>query len=293
MTDTLNVNVLVAAKEEYSKQLCTCIQNHILDIINEIYNESQLNNLRRKVSFSNFQLTLKEVPNWSGYKLESKLTKINSACPYLMDLITAIFVSHVKILACVRLKKDDKSVKIKVPNLNIFLHKIIITVCESVYYKPNIIHEKEKILDLINTSIMDTITGQIPIQSILNEYLSGVFNEDEDEKEEEEEKLPVIPIEQPIERVNEKPDDSVEELKKELNYIDEIENHKNEPIKIKKRSHIEDDEESDYSNNGDKEEDEDDEKEEDEEDEEDDEDDEEYKDEKKNVETRGKESSLF
>ena len=92
---------------------------------------------------------------------------------------------------------------------------------------------------------------------------------------------------------NEKPDDSVEELKKELNYIDEIENHKNEPIKIKKRSHIEDDEESDYSNNGDKEEDEDDEKEEDEEDEEDDEDDEEYKDEKKNVETRGKESSLF
>ena len=117
MSDTLNVNVLVAAKDEYTGQLCSAIKNHILDIIYLLYKESQLNNKRLKVSYSNFQLILKDVPNWSAFKIEEKLTKVNSNCPYLMDLITAIFVSHVKILACVRLKKDDKSVKIKVPNL--------------------------------------------------------------------------------------------------------------------------------------------------------------------------------
>src|SRR6056300_565014 len=113
MSETLNVNVLVAAKEEYSKQLINCIQPSIYDILLSIFEDSQKNNIRLSISYSNFQKELKSVPHWADYKLEEKLNSINRKFPYLMDLITAIFVSHVKILACVRLKTDDKSVKIK------------------------------------------------------------------------------------------------------------------------------------------------------------------------------------
>ena len=124
MSETLNVNVLVAAKEEYTKQLVSSLQTPLYEIIKNIYKESQRNNIRRDISYSNFQLELKKVPHWASFKLEEKLSNINNKFPYLMDLITAIFVSHVKILACVRLKSDNKSIKIKVPNLNTFLLKL-------------------------------------------------------------------------------------------------------------------------------------------------------------------------
>ena len=100
-----------------------------------------------------------------------------------MDLITAIFVSHVKILACVRLKSDNKSIKIKVPNLNTFLHKLLIKCCETLYYEPQTIHsEKFRVIEIISVSIEDTIANQVPIEYILSEYLAGAFDEEPNEQ---------------------------------------------------------------------------------------------------------------
>jgi len=223
MSETLNVNVLVAAKEEYSKQLINCIQPSIYDVLLSIFEDSQKNNIRLSVSYSNFQKELKAVPHWADYRLEEKISPVSRKFPYLMDLITAIFVSHVKILACVRLKTDDKSVKIKVPSLKSFLHKIIVACSEQIYYDPQCIHdEKVKMFKLINESINETIANQIPIEYILSEYLSGAFDEpetkypenndvieneldedDEDLSDEEEflpenKEIPIIPISNPV-----------------------------------------------------------------------------------------------
>lgn len=180
MSETLNVNVIVAAKEEYTKQLINILQPDIYELIKNIFINSQKNNIRRLLSYSNFQKELKNVPNWSAYTLEEYLKKINQKYPYLMDLITAIFVSHVKILACVRIKADDKSIKIKVPNLNNFLHKIIIIISEQVYYSPAIMdYDKDSFFSIISSSITDAISKQVPIEYILNEYLSGAFDEED------------------------------------------------------------------------------------------------------------------
>ena len=275
MAETLNVNVLVAAKEEYTKQLITTIQNGLYDVIKEIYNDSQKNNIRRSVSYSNFQRELKSVPNWTSFKLDEKLQYINSKFPYLMDLITAIFVSHVKILACVRLKSDNKSVKIKVPNLNTFLHKIIINCCETIYYDPELIESsKSVIFDIINTSIHDTIANQIPIEYILNEYLSGVFDEEEpsypeqnniydqepdlnefsDEEDlEEKRNIPIIPIQKPISKAvqpgtirddlpfNEPAPMPSAEPTKEIEDFKELKDNKDNNLIVNKQDEINDD----------------------------------------------------
>ncbi len=276
MTETLNVNVLVAAKEEYTKQLITTIQNGLYNLIKEIYDDSQKNNVRRAVSYSNFQKELKAVPNWTSFRLEEKLQYINSKFPYLMDLITAIFVSHVKILACVRLKSDNKSVKIKVPNLNTFLHKIIINCCETIYYDPEIIDSsKSVIFDIINTSIHDTIASQIPIEYILNEYLSGVFDEDEpsypeqnklyeeepelnefsDEEDlEEKRNIPIIPIQKPVAKAilpgtlkddlpfNTNQSEQFNEPVKEIEDFKELKDNKDTNLVVNKQEEINDDE---------------------------------------------------
>ena len=284
MSETLNVNVLVAAKEEYSKQLVNCIQPGIYEILLSIFEDAQKNNVRLNVSYSNFQRELKGVPHWVDYRLEEKLNSVNRKFPYLMDLITAIFVSHVKILACVRLKTDNKSVKIKVPSLNSFLHKIIIACCEHIYYNPQCIHdEKVKMFKMINECINETIANQIPIEYILNEYLSGAFDEpetkypenndvieneldepDEDLSDEEEfrpesKEIPIIPISKPIHSKvveqmirNNKEDpleDTEEETEKPVDSIENISELKSiEPdteVTVNKQYDISDDDESD------------------------------------------------
>ena len=274
MSETLNVNVLVAAKEEYTRQLISSLQASIYEIIKNVYIESQKNNIRRDISYSNFQMELKKVPNWASFKLDENLSEINSKFPYLMDLITAIFVSHVKILACVRLKSDNKSIKIKVPNLNTFLHKIIINVSETIYYDPYVIHDqKDKIFSIITTSITETIANQIPIEYILNEYLSGVFDDNEDQpnlyeqpgpeldeedlseddndiEEREIKNIPIIPIDNPVKSVP-KPE-KLDELKidrkePELESFEDLKEKKDivKSFKVDKKDTISDDDLSD------------------------------------------------
>ena len=202
MSESLNVNVLVAAKEEYTKQFIALVENYYITLLEKIYKDSQLKNERRKLSISNFQQELKNVRHWSEFKIEENFKTMNLTLPYLMDLMTAIFVSHVKILASVRLKGDGKSIKIKVPNLNKFLHTILINICEVFYYEPYVYFEdKDKLNLIINNSINDAFSKQIPIDYILKEYLAGVFDEDEEENFEDEkipEQIPLVPIEPPI-----------------------------------------------------------------------------------------------
>ena len=247
MSDSLNVNVLVAAKDEYTKQLVSALQPRMYEILKGILVESQIDNKKNRISISKFQIALKGVPNWTDFKLDEKIKKTKDSYPYLMDLMTAVFVSHVKILACVRLSATDKSIKIKVPNINTFLHKIIIAISEHVYYNPNIIDEgKEKIYSLISTCINDTIGNQIPIQFILSEYLSGVFDEDEPkdepkdepEDEPEEQDIPLVPIERPVEKI-ESGEDFLDS--NEIKSFDELKSKK-DPLTINKREDIEDSE---------------------------------------------------
>ena len=186
MSETLNVNVLVAAKEEYTKQLVYILSPEIYTVILNVFNESQQLKKKRSISLRNFQLQLKKIPVWNTIIIEKNTENIKSKIPYLLDLITAIFVSHVKILACVRLKTDSKSIQVKVPNLDTLLHKIIITNAEKIYYNPDLIlKKKEIVVSLISETIEETIRNQIPIDKILTEYLSGVFDEDEQQSKNE------------------------------------------------------------------------------------------------------------
>ena len=130
---------------------------------------------------------------------------------------------------------------------------------EQVYYNPGIIDEgKEKLYYLIGNCINDTIGNQIPIQSILSEYLSGVFDEDEQQPEDEpevedkpeveadpeveeaesEEDIPLVPIERPVEKLESGKDFLNPD---EIKSFDELKSKK-EPVTINKREDIEDSE---------------------------------------------------
>ena len=239
MSETLNVNVLVAAKEEYTKQLVYILSPEIYIIILNVFNESQLLKKKRSISLRNFQLQLKKIPVWNTIIIEKNTSDIKSKIPYLLDLITAIFVSHVKILACVRLKQDSKSIQVKVPNLDTFLHKIIITNAEKIYYNPDLIlKKKEIVISLISDTIEETIRNQIPIDKILTEYLSGVFDQDNTNLKEDLEKNSMLNEVEDEEIEDEQSDKEKKEDEDEDEYENEDEDENEDENEVESNKNI-------------------------------------------------------
>lgn len=188
MSEALNVNVLVSAKEEYTNQLCYVLSPLIYQGIMSLFEESKkMPKQVRGVSYRNLQIVLANVQNWSSFIIEKETKRIRDYCSYLSDLVTAIFVSHVKILACVRLKGEHKNIKIKIPNMETFIHKIYILVCNKFYNNVTLIHEAEEtLIKMISDIINECIRKQLPIEHILQEYLFDVFNDDSVESEQSE-----------------------------------------------------------------------------------------------------------
>lgn len=187
MSEALNVNVLVSAKEEYTNQLCYVLSPLIYQGLISLFEESKrLPKEVRGISYRNFQIVLVNVQNWSSFIIDKETKRIKEACKYLSDLVTAIFVSHVKILACVRLKGDHKNIKIKIPSMDTFIHKIYILVANKFYNNIRLINEPEEDLTrIISNIINECIRKQLPIEHILHEYLFDVFNEDSESEQSE------------------------------------------------------------------------------------------------------------
>lgn len=180
MGDNLNISVLCAAKEEYLNQLKHYLAPIIQEGFESIYEDAQLT--EPNAILRQFQIFLKQIPRWNQTLLETETKRIRDKCPFLMDLVTAIFVSHVKILASVRLGGDHKNIKLKIPTSEIFVHGIYVNSAEKFFYEPHPFSDlrshknKETIKDIIEETIEDTISSLIPIQDILQEYLSTAFN---------------------------------------------------------------------------------------------------------------------
>ncbi len=183
-SNALNVSVLGAAKEMYIKQLKIVLTPLIHEGFVSLWEDAQkkeddqggYNYLKQ------FQIFLKDIPNWNQTILEEETRRVLGKVDFLMELVTAVFVSHVKILASVRLGGKNRNIRIKVPNAEVFIHTVYTNAAEMIYYNPYVFQNHverehyEKIRDLIEKSVDETIDSMIPIESVLKEYLSNVFS---------------------------------------------------------------------------------------------------------------------
>ena len=125
-----NVNVLAEAKEEYQRQLVNILSPEIYIGIKSIYDvaytyckETNDKNVLKK-----FQKLLSNIPKWNTDKIYGEYDSIttNSNCDFIEDLITAVFVSHTKILSSIKIKKNSKPIPLNVPVGTHFIHKCYI-----------------------------------------------------------------------------------------------------------------------------------------------------------------------
>ena len=201
MTDKeIDANVLVAARDEYTNQLCyylcPLIDEGFVSIYKDAQEQTRSKDPKKASVLRNFQIFCKAIPTWNDTLLNNESERIKKACPFLMDLLTAVFVSNVKILAAIKLKGNSKNIKIKIPTTNIFIHKIYTSCAKFFYYEPQYYHvhrsfhknenNRKNRLAKINEKISSTISDMLPVQEVLEEYLTGGFDSNSEEEEEEE-----------------------------------------------------------------------------------------------------------
>ena len=202
MTDKeIDANVLVAARDEYTHQLSyylsPLVDEGFVSIYKDAQEQTRSKDPKKASVLRNFQIFCKAIPTWNDTLLNNESERIKKACPFLMDLLTAVFVSNVKILAAIKLKGNSKNIKIKIPTTNIFIHKIYTSCAKFFYYEPQYYHvhrsfhknenNRKNRLAKINEKISSTISDMLPVQEVLEEYLTGGFDSSSEEEEEEEE----------------------------------------------------------------------------------------------------------
>ena len=194
MDKKVDISVLVAARDEYIEQLKCIITPLLIQGFNSIYSDSMEITHGKRVIFK-FQELLKEIPNWNQTILQEESKRIKKKCPYIMDIVTAIFVSNVKILASIRLKGSNENIRVKIPTSDIFIHSIYIESAQHIFYDPflfyhhtnkSIQENKETVRKIIRSSIDETIRQMLPFDDILQEYLANALDSDNDSESEAE-----------------------------------------------------------------------------------------------------------
>ena len=207
---SLNINVLVTAREEYLSQLMDILIGFCKPVLKKMFHNSQKNAFFG-YKYREFQEALREIQGWNDVVVNDKVKDLCGQCPYFSELLKAIFVINVKIMSCVKFNPKGKGIKIEIPQLNLFVHKLFIEIGRKFYYEPTLITEPDtEIDDVIESSITELLRKQIPIQQILQEYLMGSFDNESDASEEEAE----------AEEAEEEEDKQSEVHKDELKEID-------------------------------------------------------------------------
>jgi hypothetical protein len=195
--DQGNLAILVDAKFEYTKQLINILKNNLFQGIKKIYNEAKEYSVEHdeldKV-LKKFQFYLSEIPKWNQEVILNEVTEIldKSKCDWLEELITAVFVSHTRILTSINSNKNKKKINLNIPKIDHFIHQCYIDVARAFWKTPYLFDDtlnnyeyqrnRRDAEGIIETCIQETIRKQLPVKHILKEYLGKDYETDDEEE---------------------------------------------------------------------------------------------------------------
>jgi hypothetical protein len=183
--EELSINILVEAKNEYTKQLTNILVPYIYEGVESIYQDSLV--LDNKNSLGTFQSLLVKVPKWNQEMIDDETNRIVNASKvsYFGDLLTAVFVANAKILTAVGSINRGRKINLKVPQISEFIHKCYIECAREFHKNPYIFDKNCKAiekhrnlresLNIINNSIVEAVRKLLPMQEILQQYLGETF----------------------------------------------------------------------------------------------------------------------
>ena len=189
-------HLLVDAKTEYTKQLITILSPDIYFGIKKF-----IMNLKTEQLIKNylqmhflFSRSIKwNTENWNQHIINDKYESImiNSKCDWLEDLITAVFVSHTRILTSINFSKNKNKINLQIPKVDYFIHQCFIEVAREFWKNPYLFDDSVNNFEyqrnrrdaehIIESTIGETIRKQLPVKNILREYLGNDYSEEDNE----------------------------------------------------------------------------------------------------------------
>ena len=184
-----NSSIFSYAKLEYTNQLIDTLSPHIFDGVKSVYDEAKKTNSKdqSKSTLLFFRLFLEKVPTWSNEIIETETDRIIevSSCDWLDDLITAVFISHTKILTSIG-SNHNANVDLTIPKTVNFIHKCYINIAREIWKNPYLYNENingtdyqlnmRTIETIIKEGIENTIRRLLPIKEILKQHLDTYEN---------------------------------------------------------------------------------------------------------------------
>jgi len=223
------LNLLVDTKKEFSIYLINNLAPEISKGIYSIYF-----NCKNRVEENNnilisFQQVLSEVPKWNNNVIYTETNRIKNKISYIEDLLTAVFISNMRLLCSI--KNKNKQIKVKVPKLEVFIHKCYVEVAKEFWSYTYLFNEninklevqknKRQIEITIKNSIEEVIRKLLPLKTILKDYLeTNLDTETIDNPEIHNSLIDII-------KNNVKQDEEKESESDKSNYINETNTKKN------------------------------------------------------------------
>jgi len=188
----LNVNNIVEAKSEYTKQLYSVLTEPLCMKMISLYNacpkvsddDKPLNHLIE------MQKAMRHIPDWNAYNIDNLTREVTKDCPYFSDLLAAVFVSNIRILTSIHMSK--KKIHINLPKAETFVHTTCVHVAEAVFHNPQIFKKdlislKKDLSMIIRECADESIRGMLPLQNIFQNYNTANSDSESDEKEKDDE----------------------------------------------------------------------------------------------------------
>ena len=186
---TNNINVLVEAKNECTDKLTRVIAPVVIEVMLTLYNDA-IEMSKGRQALNQYQKLLQEVKTWSDSINHDNTLRILESCNYFRDILTAVFICYTKIMSSIRLGTVKKSISLKIPSNEIFIHSVCKELADSLYNDPYFLQElseyniKKDMTERVHVAIETSIKILSPLDQILKTYvnLSDEIDMGEDEE---------------------------------------------------------------------------------------------------------------
>ena len=208
--DENNTSIFTQAKIEYTQQLIDVLTPNMFDGMKSIYDEAKIvfSTQTNKSILTLFRSFLEKVPEWNNALVETETERIikESRCDWLDDLVTAVFISHTKILTSIGPNLNNTRINLTIPKTINFIHKCYINLAREIWKNPYLFDENINGSDyqrngtielIIKESIENTIRKLLPFKEILKEHLDTFdTNENENKKRQENQSIQAMLLEE-------------------------------------------------------------------------------------------------
>ena len=214
-----NLGIIVEAKHEYTQQLCNVIRPVVYDALLNMYNNAVNVSETTNDILYHFQTELITIPKWNNLMIKKETERILESCSYFDELITAVFLSNVKILSSVKLGSTSKKFQLTIPTNENFMHHVYIKVCKKIFdnpylfslkkYNNTITNNMADTFEVIDDCVAHSVRDMLPIKNILESYICKDSEDDDVDSESmeysdpehtsfESDEEPAVPAEEPV-----------------------------------------------------------------------------------------------